>query len=591
MKQDAILSLSVRHGQDVVLARQRARQIAVLLGFGSQDQTRIATTVSELARNSLLYAGAATVGFSLGQELPSQVFTVQISDSGPGIPDLPAILAGQYESKTGMGLGIVGARRLMDSFRIESAPETGTTVVVGKNLPNTASRVTSSRLRQIAAELTELASRTPLDEVQRQNQELLQTLDALESNQQELIRLNTELVDTNRGIVALYAELDEKAQELNRANKIKSRFLAHMSHEFRTPLNSVIALARLLLDEVDGELTHEQTKQVGFIRRAAGELLELVNDLLDLSKVEAGTMAVRAEATSTADIFSTLRGMFVPLHSNPNVDLQFSEANDLPLLHTDKVKVTQILRNFIANALKFTDRGEVRVSAALEDDGESVQFSVSDTGVGIAEEDIELVFQEFAQLPNRLQHAALSSGLGLTISRKLAELLGGTVMVESRLGMGSTFFLKVPRVVAGQEDAPRNKLLLIDDSNVDRYLLRGLLEGSSVEIIEAASGSEGLRLAESERPEAVFVDLMMPDRSGLEVLRSLRESKSTRDIPTVLVTSRTLGSEETDLLVSLGASHLSKEAYSARNGATVIKEVLRKVIGERTVEGSGRPDV
>ncbi|MEX2540288.1 MAG: ATP-binding protein [Trueperaceae bacterium] len=590
MTSHSLLSLGVRQEHDVVLARQRARQIAALLGFGSQDQTRIATTVSELARNSLQYAGAARVVFALAQEARSQVLTVEISDTGPGIGDLPAILAGQYESKSGMGLGLIGARRLMDSFRVESTPETGTTVVVGKNLPATATPVTSSGLERMAAELTKRAPRTALDEVQRQNQELLQTLDALERNQQELVRLNAELVDTNRGIVALYAELDEKAQELHLANKIKSRFLTHMSHEFRTPLNSVIALARLLLEDADGELADEQAKQVGYIRRAAGELLELVTDLLDLSKVEAGTMDVRIEPTSIADVFSTLRGMFMPLHANPKVDLVFSEVGHLPLLMTDKGKITQVLRNFIANALKFTEQGEVRISAWVEDDRQAVLFSVADTGVGIAAKDLELVFQEFGQVPNRLQDGTPSSGLGLAISRKLAELLGGTVKVQSDPGSGSTFSLAVPLVLESGQGARGNTLLLIDDNDVERYLLRGLLEGTSFEIIEAASGAEGLRLAESAGPAAIFVDLLMPDRSGVEVLRALRQSAATSDTPIVLVTSQELNSEEMELLVSLDAALLPKEVYSERDGAGTVKELLWKAMGKSIDVGSVRPD-
>lgn len=581
MRSRPILSLAIVQEWDTVLARQRAKQIASLLDFGVQDQARIATTVSELARNALLYAGGGRIRFALDQIDSSQELSVQISDTGPGMPHLEEVLAGQYASPTGLGLGLSAARRLMDTFQVKTSAETGTTVLVGKKLPAAAPPISPGRLEEFAAELIELTPRTPLAEVQQQNQELLQALDALESNRQELLRLNTELVDTNRGIVALYAELDEKAQELQRANRIKSRFLAHMSHEFRTPLNSITALARLLLDRVDGDLSDEQDRQVVFIRRAAGELLELVDGLLDLNKVEAGTMDVNSAPCSIPDILSTLRGMFVPLHDDPRVALVFIEPGPLPLVETDELKVTQILRNFIANALKFTVEGEVRISAGPADGGEGVRFAVSDTGRGIAEADQDRVFEEFAQVGDGLQGFSAGSGLGLTISRKLADLLAGRVSVESVEGVGSTFYLTIPSAGRRDEDGRRDKVLLVDDSDVDRYLLRGLLEGTPYEILEAGNGTEGMRVAEGESLAAIFVDLVMPDQSGVDFLRRLRENPSTRDIPAILVTSQGLDEEEAAAVASLRTRLLSKAIYSERDGAVVAKGVLAEVTDER----------
>src|SRR4029453_16958623 len=213
---------------------------------------------------------------------------VRVSDRGPGIADLRRILEGRYQSPTGMGVGIVGARRLMDHFEIVSAPGDGTTVVLKKMLPRRAPVIGPAAIARGTQELANQARSDAFDEVQRQNQELLRALEELGKRQEELTALNRELEDTNRGVVALYAELDEKADYLRRADELKSRFLSNMSHEFRSPVESILALSGLFIGRTDGDLTAEQAQQVGYVRRAAQDLLELVNDLLDLAKVEAG---------------------------------------------------------------------------------------------------------------------------------------------------------------------------------------------------------------------------------------------------------------------------------------------------------------
>src|SRR6478672_3283342 len=356
-----LLTIEIRLEQDVVLTRQRARQIAQLLGFEVQDQTRIATAVSEIARNAFLYAKGGKVEFWVEGDSP-QIFWMRIQDQGPGITNLDTILNGLYKSETGMGLGIIGSKRLMSEFHIESS-QAGTKVLMGKTLPKRSPVVTVNALGQILDELVMRKPETPFEEIQRQNQELLQTLEELQKRQAELSQLNRELEDTNRGVVALYAELDEKAVSLQRVNELKTRFLSNMSHEFRTPLNSIMSLCRLLLDRMDGELTPEQEKQVGFIRKSAEGLSELVNDLLDLAKVEAGKIVVNPAKFEVSDLFATLRGMLRPLLEHSSVSLVFEEPRGFPTFYTDEGKVAQILRNFISNALKFTERGEVRVSA------------------------------------------------------------------------------------------------------------------------------------------------------------------------------------------------------------------------------------
>jgi len=432
----AILSLVVRYERDVVLARQRARHIAALMGFDAQDQTRLATAVSEIARNTFTYGGGGKIEFRIEGTTAPQLLVVDVSDSGPGIADLPAILEGRYRSETGMGLGIIGARRLMDRFEITSAPGRGTTVALKTFLPRTARLIDAPGVLRISDDLTRQAPNDPVEEVQRQNQELLRALDELAKRQEDLQTLNRELEDTNRGVVALYAELDEKADHLRRAVDLKSRFLSNMTHEFRTPVNSIQALARMLLERADGDLSSEQERQVNFIRRATDELSELVNDLLDLAKVEAGKIVISPIEFDVEHLFGALRGMLRPLLVNESVSLVFEDPTDIPPLYTDEAKVSQILRNFISNALKFTERGEVRISASFQADSNAIAFTVADTGIGIAAEDQERIFQEFTQIDSPIQRRVQGTGLGLPLCRKLAELLGGHVAVASTVGGG-----------------------------------------------------------------------------------------------------------------------------------------------------------
>src|ERR1700761_6667813 len=270
----SIFTIRLRHERHVVHARQRARDIAALLGFEHQEQIRLATATSEMARNAFRYATNGVVEFRVSARAP-QMFLIVVSDSGPGIANLQEVLDGRYVSRTGLGKGILGTRRLMDHFRITSSPS-GTVVETGKTIPASQPAVDSSAVRRINAELIQAGATDHFGEVERQNQELLQTLATLREKQEELAQLNQELEDTNRGVVALYAELDQNADDLRRVSNLKTSFLSNLSHEFRTPLNSIISLARLLLNRIDGELTSEQEKQVTFIHRSADELTELV---------------------------------------------------------------------------------------------------------------------------------------------------------------------------------------------------------------------------------------------------------------------------------------------------------------------------
>jgi signal transduction histidine kinase len=436
----SILTTDIRTEPDVVLARQRARQIAALLDFDALEATRLATAVSEIARNAVQYGGGGRVTFELARHPP--MLLIRVSDRGPGIARLQDVLDGRYRSSTGMGLGLVGARRLSEHFEIDTGRDRGTTVVLGKTLPAGA-LVSSEVIARLSRELAQVAPADPLGEVRAQNQELLQALQEGRERQQEVERLNQELAETNRGVLALYAELDEKAADLARASELKSRFLSNISHELRTPINAILNISGLLIDHVDGPLTGEQEQQVRFVRSAALTLSEMVNDLLDLARIEAGRTVVRPTSFSVADLFAGLRGMFRAITPTERVTLVIEEPADLPDIATDEGKLSQILRNLISNALKFTEQGEVRVTAAGETDGR-VTFVVADTGIGIAAEDQERIFEEFSQLDSALQRRATGAGLGLPLSRKLAQLLGGELTLSSTPGVGSVFTVSIP---------------------------------------------------------------------------------------------------------------------------------------------------
>jgi signal transduction histidine kinase len=576
-----ILSAVIAREQDVVSTRQRARDVAALLGFEPQDQTRIATAVSEIARNAFRYAGGGRAEYALEGDGTPQTFSVTIIDEGPGIAHLKRVLDGRYISKTGMGIGILGARRLMDDFEIDSSPESGTRVVLKKRLPPRVPPVTPQGLAKIAGELTPQTPQDPLDELQRQNQELLRVLQELRFRQEEMEQLNHELEDTNRGVLALYSELDERADRLKRSDQMKSQFLSHMSHEFRTPLNSILALCRLLLDRRDGELTPEQEKQVTYVRQSAENLFELVNDLLDLAKVEAGKTEVKPSEFEVVSLFGALRGVLRPLLTNPAVSLIFEDPAGIPPIFTDEGKLSQILRNFISNALKFTDRGEVRVSARLSGEGQIVTFSVSDTGIGIAPEHHDVIFRDFAQIENPVQRRVKGTGLGLSLSKKLAELLGGGISLNSELGVGSTFSVWLPMVYPGATPPVREaqvrrtpRVLSIEDEEVSRYVVRQALSGFRVELIEAATAADGLRRAREERPDLILLDILMPEMNGFEVLQELRRNEATRAIPVIVVTSKLLTPSDRKVLDEHGAFLLPKDVFSRLDSGEAVRSAL-----------------
>jgi signal transduction histidine kinase/CheY-like chemotaxis protein len=561
-----ITSVSLTGEEDIVTSRHRARQLSSQLGFANHDGVRIATAVSELARNALHYGHGGRVEFSVALDSVPQHLWVKVSDRGPGTSGAPSV------ATTG---------RLMDVFEVDSRPGEGTTIRIGKALPK--ERLTRSDLHHIVSELARQRTPGAFDEVRRQNQELLETLNALRSREDDvaeqrlrLEQLDAEIEETNRGVVALYGELDEKAEALREAAELRSRFLYHVSHEFRTPLNSILALARLLLDRADGELTPEQERQVGYIRRSAQDLTEMVNDLLDLSRVESGKTEIHLAPVSIAQLFGTLRGIMRPLATSEAVALVFDDPAPGLEIISDETKLSQILRNLISNALKFTEHGEIRVSCRVERFTRQVSFQVVDTGIGIAPDDQERIFQEFAQVMSPLQRKVKGTGLGLPLSRKLAHLLGGQLTVFSVPDKGSTFTLTLPLRIASEGGQHRDSILIIDDEESDRYIARQLFRDTRYRVIEASSGAEGAERARFERPALILLDLAMTGRSGFAVLDDLKSDPATAAIPVVINTSRSLESADFERLAGRHAAVLPKGDAGRKEAL----EYMARVLGE-----------
>jgi len=586
-----LLSLRIRTEPDIVVARQRARQVATLLGLTAPDQVGLATAVSEIVRNAVLYAGEARVEFEMDISSRPQFLWVQITDQGPGIKDLQGVLAGRFQSKTGLGTGLSGARRLTDKFEISSSEKEGTVVRFGKAVQGHLPPLDLGGLTRLISQLAQQPAPELRDALQQQNQDLVQTLETLRTKDRELEvrrleleRLNVELAETNRGVVALYAELEERATALRRADAVKSQFLSYVSHEFRTPVNSVMALTHLLLKRTDGELTSEQEKQVVYIRKAVEGLAEMVNDLLDLAKMESGKTEIRTSVVEVSQVLGAVRALMRPLATNDDVTVIFEEPPAGLLMETDEAKIGQVLRNLVSNALKFTEKGHVRVRVSPDPESDLISFFVEDTGIGIAPEHLGVIFEEFSQIQHTIQKKVKGTGLGLPLSRKLAELLGGTLEVSSQQGVGSTFVLTLPRKVtipAATGGAPASlpdkavpAVLIVDDEEASRYVCRQMFRGKQYRIIESGA-LEAAERARFERPELIILDLMMPGRTGFEVLDELKANPDTREIPVVIHTSKNLTHADDVRLSGRHIGLLPKSGKNRREAFIAIRRVLR----------------
>ena len=437
-------------------------------------------------------------------------------------------------------------------------------------------QVQQEELRAANEELEEQSSalRESQAQMEEQQAELEQTNEQLGEQALELARQRDEMEDKNARLHEARLLLEERAEDLQRASRYKSEFLANMSHELRTPLNSSLILAKLLADNPEGNLNGEQVQFARSIYSAGTDLLNLINDILDISKVEAGKLDVHPELLILARLADGLRSLFLAQALDKALRFEVRLADDLPVsLFTDRQRLEQILKNLLSNAFKFTEKGAVELHISRHDE-RHLAFAVRDTGIGIAETEQEVIFEAFLQADGNTNRRFGGTGLGLSISRELAHLLGGTIEVSSEPGRGSLFTLILPENYSEPVQAPppashkpaalappplpdpveppetprpaveddrqefpfaERTVLVIEDEPQFAGILRDLAHELGYSCLIAHNADEGFDLALQYRPEAVLLDMRLPDHSGLTVLERLKENPGTRHIPVHVV--------------------------------------------------------
>jgi signal transduction histidine kinase len=435
----------VRREADIIKVRDRVRRLARELGFDSTTQIKITTAVSEITRNIYEYAQQGAITLALVERGPDLGLQITARDDGPGIDEatLKAILRGSYQSASGLGVGLAGTRKLMDEFDLKTGEGQGTRVMVIKWLPRARAAEVKTSVEDLRAELADELDDSALEALQRQNHDLVDILEELEEKRTELERVNTELAATNR-------ELNEANAKLRELSEMKEEFLALTTHDLRSPLTVISGVISFFTSGRLGELTPEQKNMVAMMERNAQSLIELVNDLLDASKLESGTMRLELASIDLRGLFNELRETMEPLAREKSLKMEQDLPADLPPVEADRAKLRRILVNLVSNAIKFTSRGGHVTMRAAREDGR-VRISVSDTGVGIAPEDVKRLFDKYEQARSRATRGEKGTGLGLYITKQLVELHDGEIKVDSEVGKGSTFSFTIPAAEAREK--------------------------------------------------------------------------------------------------------------------------------------------
>ena len=354
--------------------------------------------------------------------------------------------------------------------------------------------------------------------------------------------------------------------EAERANQSKSAFLANMSHELRTPMNTIIGYSEILMEDAEAMKLEAFADDLTKIRSASKHLLALINDVLDLSKIEAGTMTLFIESFSIREMVNDVLNTIRPLIEKNGNQLNMDFDDTLDHMQADSTKVRQTLFNLLSNAAKFTNQGHIDLSVSRCEmaSADIAQFKISDSGIGMTPEQAVRVFDEFTQADDSTTRKYGGTGLGLAISKRFSEMMDGSITVQSKPNEGSTFTFTIPLTVSGQHkkqiglpnvDAPGKKILVIDDDSTMHDLLRRLTAKNGFSIVSAFSGPEGLKLAKTTQPCAITLDVLMPQMDGWAVLTALKEDPTTTNIPVIMLTI----SDEKELGYSLGATkYMSK---------------------------------
>ncbi|NVB77238.1 MAG: response regulator [Kofleriaceae bacterium] len=467
---------------------------------------------------------------------------------------------------------------------------------------------TQRQAEELQAQQEEL--RVTNEELEQQSKALQLSQTQLENQQSELEQINVQLEEQSQSLERQRDELARAGGELQRSNEYKSQFLANMSHELRTPLNSSLILAKLLADNREGNLNEEQVKFASTIYSAGNDLLTLINDILDLSKIEAGMLEVRPEPIVLGRLLDDLTATFQPIAQQKHLELVLSLAPGTPeSVESDSTRLQQILKNLLSNALKFTERGGVTLDVSAH--GDSVAFAVRDTGIGIAPDQHELIFEAFRQADGASTRKFGGTGLGLSISRDLARRLGGDLRLDSAPGRGSTFTLTLPLRMAAQVATARSTpppaarpatiarpaappvqmarpapftddrdsltpesraLLIVEDDVAFARVLYDLAHELEFQAVVAATAEDALALARQMAPSAIVLDVSLPDRSGLAVLDVLKRDARTRHVPVHIVSAH----DYTRTALEMGAAGYALKPIQREQLVEAIKKLEQK---------------
>ena len=435
-----ILTIAVACEMDVIASRQRARQIAARCGFSAHDQARIATAVSELARNVFSYAGEGKVGFSLAGAAGRHTLVVVIEDEGPGIAGLELLLAGEEHAPRPGGSGLLAARRFMDEFDIDTG-KNGTRIVLTKTLPASAGAISAGDIAQAVARVS-MPSNVALSEANQQNRELTDALATLQERQDQLVEVSRRLEQTNGRVEELNCLLNEKAASLMAADRQKNEFLSMLSHELRGPL-SAAGMAAQLLKKSPGA-TPQTVSLSDLINRQVSHMNRLVEDLLDVSRISRGLISIVKTDVDLRDVVNAAIEQIMPAAERKTQRVDVMLPLDPCTVEGDATRLIQVIGNLLGNATRYTEAGG-HITLTLEARDGVAALCVADNGQGIAAELLPHLFDLYVQAETSSERQSGGLGLGLALVKSLVELHDGTVTASSAgQGQGSSFDIRLP---------------------------------------------------------------------------------------------------------------------------------------------------